>query len=91
MAKSVDLTSDDLDGHVGAFLDKCSQETASTTKEDSQPDPLKRDQQGDGKSSHDPAGVTSARSPFRRKAASGQMHQYHPAGLEAATDPGQQT
>ena len=55
-AKSVDLTSDDLDGNFSAFLDKCSQETASTTQEDSQPEPLKRDQQEDGKSSHDLAG-----------------------------------
>ena len=34
-AKSVDLTNNDLDGHFSAFLDKCSQETASTTQEDS--------------------------------------------------------
>ena len=40
-AKSVDLTSDDLDGHFSAFLDKCSQETASTTQGDSQPEPPK--------------------------------------------------
>ena len=40
-AKSIDLTSDDLDGHFSAFLDKCSQETASTTQEDSQPEPPK--------------------------------------------------
>ena len=40
-AKSIDHTSDDLDGHFGAFLDKCSQEIASTTQEDSQPEPLK--------------------------------------------------
>ena len=55
-AKSIDLTSDDLDGHFSAFLDKCSQETASTTQEDSQPEHPKQDQQGDGKSSHDLAG-----------------------------------
>ena len=41
--KSIDLTNDDLDGHFGAFLDKCSQETASTTQEDSQPEPPKQD------------------------------------------------
>ena len=40
-AKSIDLTSNDLDGHFSAFLDKCSQETASTTHEDSQSEPLK--------------------------------------------------
>ena len=40
-AKFIDLTSDDLDRHFGAFLDKCSQETASTTQEDSQPEPPK--------------------------------------------------
>ena len=40
-AKSIDLTSDDLDGHFGAFLKICSQETASTTQEDSQPEPPK--------------------------------------------------
>ena len=34
-AKSVDLTSDDLDGHFGAFLKICSKETASTMQEDS--------------------------------------------------------
>ena len=44
-AKSIDLTSDDLDGHFGA------------------------------------------RSLLQRKTASGQMHQYRPVGLEAATDP----
>ena len=55
-AKSVDLTSNDLDGNFSAFLDKCSQETASTMQEDSQPEPPKQDQQGDGKSSHDLAG-----------------------------------
>ena len=58
-AKSIDLTSDDLDGHFSAFLKICSQETASTTEEDSQPESLKQDQQGDGKSSHDLAGSHS--------------------------------
>ena len=58
-AKSIDLTSDDLDGHFGAFLNICSQETTSTMQEDSQPEPPKQDQQGDGKSSHDPAGSHS--------------------------------
>ena len=43
-AKSLDLTSDDLDGHFGALLDKCSQETTSTAQEGSQPGPLKQDQ-----------------------------------------------
>ena len=43
-AKSIDLTSDDLDGHFGAFLDKYSQETTSTAQEDSQPGPLTQDQ-----------------------------------------------
>ena len=43
-AKSIDLTSNDSDGHFSAFLDKCSQETASTTQEDSQPEPLKQNQ-----------------------------------------------
>ena len=57
--KSIDLTSDDLDGHFGAFLKIYSQETASTTQEDSQPEPPKQDQQRDGKSSHDPAGTHS--------------------------------
>ena len=47
-AKSVDLTSDDLDGHFSAFLKICSQQTASTMQEDSQPELLKQDQQGDG-------------------------------------------
>ena len=58
-AKSVDLTSDDLDGHFGAFLKICGQETASTAQEDSQPEPLKQDQQVDGESSHDLAGSYS--------------------------------
>ena len=40
-AKSIDLTSDDLDGHFGVFLKICSQETANTTQEDSQPEPPK--------------------------------------------------
>ena len=40
-AKFIDLTSNDLDGHFGAFLKICSQETASTTEEDSQLEPLK--------------------------------------------------
>ena len=43
-AKSIGLTSNDLDGHFGAFLKICSQETASTMWEDSQPEPLKHDQ-----------------------------------------------
>ena len=40
-AKSIDLTSDDLDVHFSAFLKICSQETASTTQEDFQPEPTK--------------------------------------------------
>ena len=43
-AKSVDLTSDNLDGHFSAFLDKCSQETTSTAQEGSQPELSKQDQ-----------------------------------------------
>ena len=39
-AKSIDLTSDDLDGHFSAFLKICSQETTSTMQENSQPEPL---------------------------------------------------
>ena len=31
--------------------------------------------------------IASARSPLRRKTASGQMRQYHPVGLEATADP----
>ena len=31
--------------------------------------------------------IASARSPLRRKTASGQIHQYHPVGLKAAADP----
>ena len=58
-AKSIDLISDDWDGHFSALLEICSQETASNTQEDSQPGPLKQDQQGDGKSSHDSAGSHS--------------------------------
>ena len=40
-AKLVDPTSDDLDGHFGAFLKICSHETANTMQEDSQPEPSK--------------------------------------------------
>ena len=58
-AKSVDLASDDLGGHFDAFLKICSQETASTTQEESQPEPPKQDQQGDSKSSHDLVGSYS--------------------------------
>ena len=57
--KSIDLTSNDLDGNFSAFLKICSQETANTTQEDSQPEHPKQDQQGDGKSSHDPTGSHS--------------------------------
>ena len=77
-----------MDGHFGAFLKICSQETASTAQEDSQPEPPKETSKGMVNLPMTWQGhIASTRSPPRRKTASGQMHQYHPVGLKAAADP----
>ena len=77
-----------MDEHFGAFLKICSQETASTTQEDSQPEPSKQDQQRMVNLPTTQQGhIAIARSPLRRGTASGQMHQYHLVGLKAAADP----
>ena len=69
-AKSVYLTSDDLDGHFGAFLDKCRKPPALHRKTFSQ----------------DLRSKTSMRGLLRRKVASSQMHLHHAAGLKVAAD-----